>query len=282
MAELWRKKLSLMTFLEVSVVTIAYLVVGHAFAGSLGVWAGIGFVLASLLTGGTGLTVPTIMHLRGARPISRMHMPRLLALVRDLAAAAALPRSPGVYYSPSPEINAFTVGSPARSGISISDGTLRNCSEREIIAIIAHELSHIRSNDHGLMSTAQAMHTMTQTLAWAAMVAGMVTAPLVLFGVEVGAILRLAIVCLAASVVSGLAFLAMSRTREYAADLGAVELTGDPEGLAITLHKIHRAERSLVARLLGLTTTDIPERLRTHPPVVERIRRLREYALAHH
>lgn len=275
-----RNQLSIMTMLEVSAVTLAYLVVCHAFAGSLGVWAGMAFVLANLLTGGTGLAIPTIMRLRGARPISRMHLPRLLDLVRDLAVRADLPRVPGVYYSPSPEINAFTVGSPARSGIAISHGTLHYCSDRETVAILAHELSHIRNNDHGLMSTAQAMHTMTQTLAWAAVVAGLVVLPLALFGVEVGAILRLAMICLAASVVSGLAFLAMSRTREYAADLGAAEITRDPEGLADALYKIHRTERSLVARLLGLTTTDIPQHLRTHPPVAERIRRLHEYALA--
>lgn len=268
-----------MTLAQVGVIAAAYLVVCHAFAGGLGVWAGIGFLLASLFTGGAGLAIPTIMRLRGARPVGRIYMPGLLALVGELAARAHLPRAPGLYYSPSPEINAFTVGSPARSGIAISDGTLRRCSQREIVAILAHELSHIRHNDHGLMSTAQVMHTMTQTLAWAAVLTGLVMAPFALFGAEVGPVLRLAIVCLAASVLSGLAFLAMSRTREYAADLGAVELTGDPEGLASALYRIHQAERSLVARLLGLHALDVPRHLRTHPPVAERIRRLREYAV---
>lgn len=280
MPEIRRTQLSLMTTFQVAVVTAAYLFVCYAFAGNLGLWAGIGFVLASLFTGGAGLAIPTIMRLRGARPIGYLQMPRMLTLVRDLAARAALPHLPALYYSPSSEINAFTVGSPARSGIAISHGALRYCSAREIEAILAHELSHIRHNDHGLMSAALGMHTMTQTLAFAAMVAGLVVLPFVLFGAETGAILRLAIMCLAASVVSGLAFLAMSRTREYAADLGAVELTHDPEGLANALYKIHRSQRSLLARLLGLTTRDIPQHLRTHPPVVERIRRLREYALA--
>jgi heat shock protein HtpX len=280
MDKIRRTQLSLITALEVSVVAVAYLFVCDLFAGNLGLWAGIGFVLASVLTGGSGLAIPTIMRLRGAAPVSYRQMPRLATVLRELAARADLPRVPGLYYSPSPELNAFTVGSPARSGIALSHGTLTYCSERETVAILAHEISHIRNNDHGLMSAAQAMHTLTQTLAFAAMVGGLVVAPLVLFGAEVGGILRLAMLCLASSVVSGLAFLAMSRTREYAADLDAVELTHDAEGLASALNKIHRAERSLVARLLGLTAVDIPQHLRTHPPVTERIRRLREYALA--
>jgi heat shock protein HtpX len=82
---------------------------------------------------------------------------------------------------------------------------------------------------------------------------------------------------LAAPTVTGLLRLALSRLREFEADRGAVELTGDPRGLASALHRIERRKQGLLARLapwVALPRRRAPALLQTHPPTEQRIRRL--------
>jgi heat shock protein HtpX len=144
--------------------------------------------------------------------------------------------------------------------------------------VLAHEISHIRSNDIWVMTLADTVSRLTGGLALMGQLLLFINLPLLLFGaaaISWWAILLL----LFAPTISLLLQLALSRTREFDADMDAVEITGDPLGLASALRKLDRHQRGLWQRLLfpGRHTPD-SWILSTHPSSEERIRRLAELA----
>ena len=217
-----------------------------------------------------------IMSVYGARPIARSQAPTLHAAVDELAQRAGLESPPTLHYVPSRMINAFAVGRMRGSAIAITDGLLRNLDLREQIAVLAHEISHVRNNDMAVMGLADMFGRLTSLLALLGKILLLVNLPLLLMGQET--VSWVAIVLLVfAPTVSALAQLGLSRTREYHADLNAARLTGDPEGLARALTRIERVQGAWLERLL-MPGRQVPEPsiLRTHPPLAERVERLRE------
>lgn len=215
-----------------------------------------------------------VMALYGARPIPPAHAPGLWRLLAHLAERAGLPAVPTLHYVPGPVLNAFAVGRPERSAIAVSDGLLRGLSERELAGVLAHEVSHIRNNDLWVMGLADLASRATALLSLVGQVLLLVNLPLVVFGAAT--VNWLAIVLLVfAPHLSALAQLALSRTREYDADLNAALLTNDPRGLAGALARIERAQGGWLERVL-LPGRRLPEPslLRTHPDTRDRIERL--------
>jgi len=131
-----------------------------AFLGLLG-WAlwGIEGIVVLLLSGifilalSPNISPSLIMRLYRARPLSLQQLPQLYRALAELAERSGLTRTPRIYYIPSRMINAFAVGQRNEAVIAITDGFLRNFSTREAIAVFAHEVSHIRSNDMRVMGT---------------------------------------------------------------------------------------------------------------------------------
>jgi heat shock protein HtpX len=216
----------------------------------------------------------TMLSLYGARPLPEAAAPRLHQIVRVLAERAGLPAAPALYYVPSPLTNAFAVGSGADAGLAVTDGLLRRLTLREVAAVLAHEVSHVRAGDTVVMNLSDGIARLVHGLSYLGMLSVFVTLPLLFVG-DVRPLVLSAVLVVLPSVVT-LLQLALSRSREYDADLEGAALTGDPGGLAAALETLERSdgriwERTMVPR----GRVPDPLLLRTHPPTDERARRLR-------
>jgi heat shock protein HtpX len=146
---------------------------------------------------------------------------------------------------------------------------------RELAGVLAHEVSHIRNRDLWLMSIADLAGRLTHMMSLFGVALVMVSLPLWLSGAG-GVPLLLIPLLVFAPQVTTLLQLALSRAREFDADLDAAGLTGDPDGLASALAKLERYQRGAWERILmpGYRLPE-PSVLRTHPPTEERIARLK-------
>jgi heat shock protein HtpX len=242
-----------------------------------------GLVWMVLLGAVVGLLRPriparTILSFYGARPLPEVAAPQLHRIVRVLAERAGLPAAPALYYVPSPLTNAFAVGSGADAGLVVTDGLLRRLTVREVAAVLAHEVSHVRAGDVVVMNLADGLGRLVHGLSYVGMLSVFVTLPLMFAG-DVRPLVLSAVLVVLPTVVT-LLQLALSRSREYGADLEGAALTGDPEGLAAALETLERSDGRIWERtMVPHGRVPDPLLLRTHPPTAERARRLR--ALMH-
>ena len=252
-------------------------VIGWLIAGEVGLaWAlGMG-VLLTVFT--PALSPRLILGLYQARPVPPEWAPELHEINRELARRAHLPAIPGLYYVPSQVMNSFATGRPGEAAVALSDGLLRELNGREIAAILAHEISHIRHRDLWVMGLADVIGRLTSALALAGYFLVLFYLPLSLAG-EATIPWGLLLVFVLAPNLSALLQLALARTREYRADIGAVELTDDPLGLAQALQKIEQYHAHWLHRvLMPHRKNHVPSLLRTHPATEERIKRLMRMA----
>lgn len=227
-------------------------------------------VSATLLIAlGDNLPAGAILRVRRARPLAAHEAPALHRLVRELAARAELTRPPALYLVSRSQPEAFTVNSGGETAVAVSRGLLEVLTREELAGVLAHEVSHVRAGDTRWLTLMHAVHRLTGTL--------------VLFGVA-GVVLTLflplppvspfAPLLLVMPSASMALTLAVSRAREFDADLGAAALLGDPLPLARALHKLERVNGGLLG-LLGVPLESlVPRSLRTHPPTAERVERL--------
>ncbi len=226
-----------------------------------------------------------VLKMHRAHPVGQQDAPRLYAIVHELATRAQIPM-PRLYRIPSPQPNAFATGrNPEHGVVAVTDGILQLLTERELRGVLAHELGHIKNRDI-LVSTvaaaiAGAIAYIANMLQWTAIFGGMSSdddAPSPI------AALALAIVApIAATIVQ----LGISRSREYLADETGAALASDPEGLASALEKLERAAHIVPPAVSAPSTASlfivnpfagargIANLFSTHPPMQERIRRLR-------
>jgi heat shock protein HtpX len=249
------------------------LLLGYVIAGGTGalVAASAGFLV---LLFSPQAAPAFLLRLYGARPLSSYEQGELHEITAELARRAGLRTRPQLYYIPSRMMNAFTVGERDNSAIGLTDGLLRRLNLRELIGVIAHEMSHITNKDTRVMMLADVISRVTSNLSLIGQVLIFINLPLFLLGrvhIPWLAILLL----LAAPTISALLQFALSRTREFDADLSAVRLTGDPSGLASALAKMERYQGGWLGTILmpGRRQVD-PSLLRTHPRTEERVRRL--------
>lgn len=222
------------------------------------------------------LSPAVILRLYGARPLDPVSAPGLSAMAEELARRAGLPRVPKLYYVPSALLNAFAVGQREQAAIAVTDGLMRHLTPRELRGVLAHEISHVRNNDMWVMGLSDTVSRLTQMLSWFGQFLILFNLPLLMVsGVAISWTGLLLLVF--APQISALLQLALSRTREFDADLEAARLTGDPEGLAMALQKLEQVQGGWLERVLapGRGNPE-PSLLRTHPPTDERVRRLLE------
>jgi heat shock protein HtpX len=250
-------------------------ILGLSFAGVRGlVWAGVLTVPFLLL--GQQLSPRILLRMVGARPLSAREAPDLHQLVEELARRAHLPRVPRLYYIPQQMMNAFSVGRREDAALGITEGLLRRLSPRELTGVLAHEVTHIQHNDMRVMGFAALIGRMTSTLSRLGQVLLLINLPLLLFGRSPISWITV-LLLLVAPTVSSLLQLALSRTREFDADLGGAQLTGDPVSLASALQKMEHHERGVLRQVFfpGQRAPN-PSPLRTHPETDERVKRLIE------
>ncbi len=259
-----------------------------ALLGLLGwIFAGGGGVVVALVmcvlvaVFGPRLSPRLVLRLYRARPIQPYQAPDLYRTVDELGRRAGLSQAPTLYYLPTPVLNAFAVGSRQTATIALTDGLLRNLAPRELVGVLAHELSHVRHNDMWVMNLADIISRMTIALSQVGLLLLLFGLPLVLFGIMPVSLPALLLLLLAPTL-SAVLQLALSRTREFNADVGAIELTNDPRGLASALQKLERYQRGWLEQIF-MPGRRVPEPgwLRTHPPTEERIRRLLALAPRH-
>jgi len=217
-----------------------------------------------------------VMRLYGAERLSPNRAPDLWRALKVLSQRAGLRATPDLYYVPSRVLNAFAVGAPNGSAIALSDGLIRQLNARELLGVLAHEMSHIVNNDLWVMGLADMFSRTTSILSLVGQFLLIMNLPLVLAGAATISWWAILLLVFAPNL-SALAQLALSRTREYDADLNAVRLTGDPQGLMSALAKIEELQGGWMERILlpGRRVPD-PSLLRTHPRTGDRISRLLE------
>ncbi len=219
-----------------------------------------------------------VLRVLRARRLSPQEAPRLYAIVDELARRANLPAAPTLYLVPERMLNAFAIGDRSRPAIGVTTGLLENLDSRDLTNILAHEISHIWHNDLSVMNLANVFGRITRFLSFFGQFLLFVNLPLLLMGRAT--ISWLAILLLvAAPSLSWMMQLALSRTREFDADLGAVRLAGDPQGMALALRKLERLQDNGFFGLFfpgGRLPRGGP--YSTHPATEARVRRLQEIA----
>lgn len=241
--------------------------------GNSGLVWGAGLAILVLLFS-PRVSPPAALRMYGGRRLTEYQAPEISGLVQELSGRAGLETTPRLYYLPTGQVNALSVGSRRDSAIGITDGLLRSLSLRELAGVLAHEVAHIAAGDLQVMSLARAARLATSALSFLGRVLLVLNLPLLLLG-QVGLPWLFVLLLLAAPAVSGLLEMALSRSREFAADRVAVALTGDPAGFASALDRIDRAS-SFFRRMLGLPGNRGTRLLDTHPANEARIRRLLE------
>jgi heat shock protein HtpX len=241
-------------------------------------WAIVSIVLVLLLA--PRVPPEAVMRMYKAHRLESGSGSRIGLVLDALAERAGLKAAPQIYVIPSVTLNAFATGSGDRSVIGLTDGLLRTLSLRELTAVLAHEVSHVRNNDLWVMGLADAISRFTQVLSNMAVILAVLNVIGLLAGSTYVPWLSVLLLYLA-PLASSLLQLGLSRAREYDADLEAVQLTGDPAGLISALSKLERYTgrfwEDLMFPMPGRRVPD-PSLLRSHPTTVDRIARLKQLA----
>lgn len=235
---------------------------------------------------------PMALKMSRAQPVSEQEAPELHEMIATLSARAGIPK-PAVYVTPAEQPNAFATGrNPKHAAVAVTSGIMRALPRRELEGVIAHELAHIKNRDILIASIA-------------AMVAGAISAIVnflqfsLLFGGGddegnplgfIGTIAAMILAPLAAVVIQ----MAISRQREYVADASGAEILGDPNPLADALVRLHRGTEVVpmqvnqaaaplyIVNPLGSFGRKMSGLFSTHPPMEERVARLRAMASYSH
>jgi heat shock protein HtpX len=182
-------------------------------------------------------------------------------------------------FVPGPQLNAFAVGSREQPMIGVTQGLLRSLDNRELTAVLAHEIAHIQNNDLRVMGLANAMTRLTSLLSFFGLLLLFFSIPAMWFAGQTVPV-TLILLLVMAPVLHRLMLLALSRTREFDADLGAALLTNDPRGLAQALQKIDYFTNGWFRSLFWPSGQRQPQAsvLLSHPPTAERVQRLLDIA----
>jgi heat shock protein HtpX len=224
------------------------------------------------------LSPAIVLQMYQARRLLPEEAPGLYRIIGRLADSAHLSVVPALHYIPSSIMNAFSLGRKDKTIIAVTDGLIRSLTGDEIAGIMAHEVSHIKNKDLWIMGLADLISRFTNVFSFIGIFFLILYFPAIFLGwVEFS--LWTAAVIFFAPYASVLLQLALSRTREYEADAGAVTLTGDPGALAAALGKIDQYPVKIWDLIfLPGQRVPAPSILRTHPHTKKRIARLMDIA----
>jgi heat shock protein HtpX len=263
--------------------TVLFVWVGSLIGGTVG--AEYAFVLALIMNViSFWFSDKIVLAMYGARPVSEDRYPQLFSIVRNIAREANIPM-PKVYVIPQNAANAFATGrGPKHAAVCVTEGIMGLLGPDELKGVIAHELGHIKNRDILIM-------TITATIAGAIMMIANMARWAFVFGGgrsrddrNGGNPIALLAAVIIAPLAAMLIQLAISRSREYAADRRGAQLAHSSMGLAHALRKLEESARFsrmqaspqtahmfIVNPLRGEAIASL---FSTHPPVSERIRRL--------
>jgi heat shock protein HtpX len=272
------------TTLLLAVLTVLIIWIGKMIGGRGGMY--LAFIIAIAMNAGSyWFSDKIVLAMYRAQPIEESDNPQLYRIVRELTTEAHLPM-PRVYMIPVDTPNAFATGrNPEHAAVAVTQGIMRMLTPSEIKGVLAHELGHVMNRDILISSIAATLAGVIMILAsmarWAAIFGGFRGSD----DDDGGGILGLLFTAILAPIAATLIQLAISRSREYQADETGARLAHNPEGLARALEKLDVASKRLpmeanpstahmfiVNPLSGKSFANL---FSTHPPIEERIRRLR-------
>lgn len=228
-----------------------------------------------------------VLRMYKAQEATEAEAPELFAIVHRLTAAASLPM-PKLYIIPDDSANAFATGrNPEHAAVAVTQGILRLLSRDELEGVLAHELAHVQNRDILICTVAAVLAGVITYIAhmaqWGAMFGGFSRNDDDEGGGGIFGTLVLAIV---APIAALLIQMAISRSREYLADETGARFVGTPSGLAGALEKLDSASQRVPLKanpatenmfiIKPFTGGGIMNLFSTHPPIQERVRRLRE------
>jgi heat shock protein HtpX len=276
------KTVVLLTFL-----TVLLVFVGGAIGGRSGMIIAFGMALVMNFVS-YWFSDKIVLSMYQAQPVTEAQAPDLYGSVRRLSQKAGLPM-PKVYIIPEQALNAFATGrNPQHGVVAVTEGILRVLSREELEGVLSHELSHIKHRDiltGTIVATiAGAISMLAQMAQWA-----------MLFGGgrrdddEGGSPIAALVMMIVAPIAAMLVQMAISRTREYEADKGGAAIAGNPYGLVNALQKLEQAAKIVPMQdakpatahmfiVNPLTGGGLMNLFSTHPPIAERVKRLKELA----
>ena len=272
----------LRTALLLGVLTALILLVGQALGGNRGMAIALVFA-AAMNFGSYWFSDKIVLSMYRAKPVGPSEAPRFHAVVDRLVARSGMPK-PKLYVLPDPSPNAFATGrNPAHGAVAATAGLIDLMSDEELEGVVAHELAHIQNRDILISSIAA-------TIAGAiSMLAHMAQWALIFGGGRsddrdgpgpLGMLATIIVAPVAAMIIQ----MAVSRSREYAADATGAKIAGQPYGLARALEKLQAYSRKIPLQanpstshmfiVMPLSGRGFLNLFSTHPPIEERIKRL--------
>jgi heat shock protein HtpX len=269
------------TVFLLSLLSILFVYAGRALGGQTGMTIALIFVLGMNFFS-YWFSDKIVLRMYGAQEVDEHSAPGLYQIVRYLATKAELPM-PRVYIINEAQPNAFATGrNPKHAAVAVTTGIMNILSREELEGVIGHELAHIKHRD---ILTG----TIVAVIAGAVSYIGQMAQWAMIFGRSddeegggglVGDLAMMIVAPFAAMLIQ----MAISRTREYAADEGGARIVGNPRSLARALHKLHMASHEIPMRanpatahmfiVSPLTGGGIMSLFSTHPPMEKRIERL--------
>ncbi|MGQ4808387.1 Protease HtpX [Candidatus Entotheonellaceae bacterium PAL068K] len=262
------------------------MLIGGAVGGRLGLT--IALLLALVMNlGSYWFSDKIVLNIYGARQVSEAEAPQLYTVLRRLTQRARLPM-PRLYLMSSQSPNAFATGrNPQHAAVAVTEGILQVLDQRELEGVLAHELAHIKNRDTLTM-------TVTATIASAIMFLAQMAQWTALFFFsrdeddDSGGFLEIVVAIFVAPLAATLVQMAISRSREYAADATGAQIAGTSYGLADALEKLAYTAQRVPATVTPATAhlfivnplsrQHFATLFSTHPPLEERVQRLRRMA----
>ena len=271
----------LKTAVLMAAITALFMAIGSLLGGQTGMmWALVAALAMNFFS--YWFSDKLVLRMYNAQEVDETSAPQFYRMVRDLAQRAELPM-PRVYLINEDAPNAFATGrNPQHAAVAATTGILRVLTDRELRGVMAHELAHVRHRDILISTISATMAGAISMLANFAMFFGGRDSE----GKPVNPIVGL-LVMLLAPLAASLIQMAISRSREFEADRGGAEISGDPQALASALQKIQRYARGIplqaterhpeTAQMMimnPLSGGGLRGLFSTHPSTEERVERL--------
>jgi len=267
------------TFILLAGLTVLMVLIGRALGGTSGMQVALVMALAMNFFS-YWYSDKIVLRMSGAQEVSADDAPELHRIVEELSRAADIPK-PRVYVMQTDNPNAFATGrNPEHGAVAVTTGILRLLNATELKGVLAHEIGHIKNRDILIQSVASTLGAAITYLAYIGMFGGMGGDDDEGLG-ALGGILVMILGPIAAMLIQ----MAISRSREYVADETGAKLCQNPESLARALEKLaHGVERAPMHAnpateplyiVNPLTGGGLQSWFSTHPPIEERVARLR-------
>ena len=276
-----------------ALLTVVLVFLGQLMGGGQGAMVAFGFALVMNFVM-YWFSDKLVLAMYRAKPLPESEAPQVYRAVREISSRIHIPM-PKLYWISTRTPNAFATGrSPNHAAVAVTSGLVELMSEEELKGVLAHELSHVTNRDTLVMTIAAALAGAIMMLArmaqWSMWMGGGSRNREGNRGNGALQLVVLLLIAILAPLAAMLIQLAISRTREYGADEAGARLAGTPHGLASALQKLHQASREhpmpnanpATAHLFivnPLSAGAIASLFSTHPPMEERVRRLRSMRL---